>query len=1389
MQHVLRLAIISLVVTAGFAVNKAVPVQEGRWQLIGITGYHQNQDTSNNVNSSGSTGDNCQVNACMDMGANDAILINIKGGNALATAGITWDANGTGDFNGLVAPATLAVFTDGQSATNYVFASNRENNGSTLGEQTHSIIGLYALPTAATSLNRVAMSFVYDKTQATFAKHYTSSIKSMFVRSPLAESNAPDVEIKYQDTLEGQDFKIQFSTTTEFAQNTPDQVYIGKFKSNHTYDKPLRQDPANPDNPDSLRLAPSPSLATQAESAFTDFRSIARVFDMNLTDNNESTSGYFDPYTNNERLVQRLNGNLTVYEFARDLEQAQWKVASIYGNGQEVTQALPQDGTLIIDTDKDDYSDFTKGKGYWVRFEADALAKPDYNTTNAGGNAHHGGNVSIPGFLAGDSMKPEDYTADLVKEGWNLLGFNDADLRYAATGIFVPTTVNAGFNIVAKNGAVYAPVATGADAIAMATNTNAAIAKATKEFTDEQGEGTTTNFQSVNGLNIRAYPVAIEDLQGILLVSDEVFGIDLPNGAIGGGDPTIFRTLAGAQYQKFDTNVTFAANTEIGVVTDGQATSTHQRLYSRYGEYLLAAKLNVDVINFNNDTYKQKFAFSVTVPALEAGGAKKTAKIAYAGAGGNEWGLPQANSPHISQDINKSVSELLSSVTTNVPYHTDLYNGRAQGAAWVDLESNTTVFIAANKRFYVTDDTYIRTFKLTPTAYYENEDNNGTAWGVRVTGDGKTDDMAFTFEDVGTLEKANGLLMGGVADGANTGVGMAIFEKDLNRSVMFFGNSISNYDVLERNQTAQTASTEEFMFDALHDVPAESLKDKNGTVLGALTDVYSVKELSTAAIMKGYALNVPTYRGITNLKNTPIYAPSFPNDGPLYYLSATGLRPEILMAATTSTHNSLRGNTVITWNAVDVTRNPADWFNDSTDFDLLQTQYGKGYWVYLTKGTDISKLVSIDKTSIKSAITGYHHFDNDVTGQALYSNTYNHADGSVDVKIGGLYRKAANGQVYTSGESFNVEGVLNGQKVEFNTESTIQEGSNAKFTVRLNSYETSGFDTPNSAPVAMDIQAADGLGSRAVETNVSIPYVKPSNPILAIDKSLLKLESIGASHIFLYQNNISDISYKSDMLAEFAMTVADNKGTVDIDTSKAPFKDKVAYPKAVDVADAPTDLNGSKGLPSGVLDLRLIAATAEKKALGTSTPVFLSNQYHLRYAPIYTDTLILETAAQAGIDNKPYDVAAGKALEENTGIILVQPGSVKTAIAYKKPTALSATSIGTSSFAQTLYVGSDVSGDVLATIQYTNDYIGQYVFLQSGDDLYYLVLPNTASGNIAGNSATSGKLYAAVKILGSLQKIEKPGGGNAPAGGGAAGGGGNAPAGGGAGGGGAPANP
>jgi hypothetical protein len=1336
---------VTLGVTTASASNFGVGVQDHKWQLIGVPGYHQNQ-TSTTTGGAAATASQCDSTdylACMDFSGTttaagvlqDFALIDIL--EASNPNRITWDSNSSpgnkdvgGDYNGYVPGSGNKLFTDNGTSSGDSVVS-LENNGSTYGLQYHSIVGLQVMTSTAGTLKKAAIVFDYNNTKN--YKDYSSAMKTMYIKSQYAGGTtaAPDLKVIYQATMEGQSFKVQFSESTTVdpttstspfeynANSRKDFIYQGTFGDVYTYD-----DASTTSNGGLVQVQDPSASSSSTSYAYTDFKTIKQIFDMNLSNN---AGGYMDPTVAGAG-VEMLEGNLTVYGYDNTDTVDSWKAAWYYRTSQ----------SQVVTDPNSEFSDFEAGKGYWVKFDSHnaALNAPDYTGTKK----------SIPGFLVGNAVsgntaQSDVYTSSIIQPGWNLLSFDNGTLRYSTTGLGVKT--GTAFNVITSGGAQKITVGAGTALVQCATF-NGAI--------EAINDSNTTGVASgINKLNLRCYPAVSATEDGAngsttdyaLIIGDDTFTVEMLIAAY--TNQNVVMTMAGSGYSAVDANVSYVNS----LPAVNETNPTHYWFNSRFGEYALAVDLPQDSGTASGALTKYKMKLSLPTFETTAG---SVATVSW-----DVFGTitDPAQKGGWLNDAQNQLDAIEASASNNV-YGTDLNTSGAPTLhAWLisasgtytGADANETLLVAMNKRFYLRDNTFIRTFDS-----YTDFINNDTTTNVKVVGGGKSDTQTVPvlhFNSKNVLDCAT--LLAGAAL-ANTGVQAIcpMAAAETNSTLMFVSNDTVNYDaqeVLDTNDTFKDITA-----------AAAFAKDANDTVYGAGIAVYTASKLTTAATNGGSLYATPTaYR--TNLTYAPIWAEDFPNNGPLYYITSIAngnpnYRPEIFLTAITAGSSTAASvsSSEISWKAVDVTRDPKEWFNEANNFDLFKTDAGKGYWVYVTDEFDPTLATDVVDGSEAYSLTGYHHFNNKF--QQGYATTFNHADGELSAQVAGLFRSGTNYGYYTSGGSANVVATIGGTPVAMLTDTAVGTGSTT-FSTPLNSFETPSF-TESSAAITGVVSAVDGVGGRDTGATLSLPFTKPSQPVLTSNGSSISIASANAASVYVFKDNIDDTDYTNQLLFE-GTAVDDGTGTgvATWDTATdTNFLSKFPFPTALAPEDAPVSPDVwysalTSAQQAATSDVRFVAATNESQYVGTTTPVFLSDQIQYAFAPVYAQTEVLSATGLDVEDQDPYSFASATQLTGNKGVTLksiVSNGGVT--ISY--PPSQAATS--ETATLNTITIGSSAT-DSFALLRYSGSYVGKYFFVNrttsAGSTMYWGIFPQTSM-------TTSGTVFVLKEISGSQQTIVKP---------------------------------
>ena len=354
---------------------------------------------------------------------------------------------------------------------------------------------------------------------------YSSSatIPEMYVYVNTGDSNTtPDIRVKFQGDYEGETFYLTLGSN----------IYSGTFLSGATYD-----------NAQELTVYFEQAASTASDGNL----SVDYVFDRNIS-NNPSKPGvrgsandyYYSSYHND------LNGTDDLRIYTYNAVNQSWET---YVN---------KSGTVI----NSDFTSLEKGKGYWVKFTP-------HNNNNDGG------------LILGDTgITSSDYNASSLKAGWNMLSFNDSQVRSGATGLKL-TLSSTDLNITIAD-------SEGTDSIDINSSLGIVVGtdgiKSMASLINRKIAGAIKRGELSSNFNVRAYPSSSTTGSTLVLISDRKFRISDYNDDTARGIAAV-TTLAGKN--PFDLNSSSLARIAMPQLKSAGVESV-------YGEYVLATKLVAD---------------------------------------------------------------------------------------------------------------------------------------------------------------------------------------------------------------------------------------------------------------------------------------------------------------------------------------------------------------------------------------------------------------------------------------------------------------------------------------------------------------------------------------------------------------------------------------------------------------------------------------------------------------------------------------------------------------------------------------------------------------------------------------------------------------------------
>lgn len=884
--------------------------------------------------------------------------------------------------------------------------SGASNNNSDEGNRTYSTVGVQVIP--GNDYGLATTSFNYKKR----AKNSALSFRTMYVA--METGSRPLVRIIYQSNYEGDPFYITFDGGLE---------YLGTFNLEKSYD-----------NPGVFGVA----VDVDTNEAVN---KIDEIIDMNLSDNNLSNlenfdvdksslfaAGYNGAVAGGRQTLSGYDANLTVYRW--DSENQKWL---IYRSGNSVNQ--------------NELTTVTAGQSYWVKVSTSRDTVPGLIL----GTGHIDDNTTY----SSTGLLQEDTGSYLTYRKWNMLSYNDTCLRYTISGMFIHSDFY-------RNGSFLIRGPYKDDYITILSNVTDSDLETAAYINNALA------VMEANGSiswNMRAYPAASADGNGIVVISDQLFEVNATADSEGN-----LTTLAGfSPSHSYELNVT-------GVGRDGD----YHLVESPLDEYVLAMEFNKDLLLDVGPTYRQGRLY-FTAPLYN------TAKY--------DINLSQAGSE----------LSLLNGVTSELP--------SIAGAFLIDRnldDANDTILIGATTPFYLQDATYSRIYDYDPTGVATTVTLEGDAGDTTVT-TGSTLTQMIT--NINALEGTTGIS----AFEINGSASRILLVTDSHRTFALRegGDQDQFYEVFdEGNETAMGAVKQIFGGLSLTDVP---LREWNVSAMGTNWTLDRTALLSSDNNV-GIPYNLKSKND--DLGYSPYWSEAFPVSNVLTTLrgvessdfTAGRVRPEAIITGITRSDNT------ILWRQADLTMDPVNWKNDQFRFNLFNIEKERGYWTYLTSGG--KNPLSISGTSFYGDIR--YHFVNrfDINESNRTGEVLNYFNQVLDVTIKGLVDSTA----IEENESYNVQLYIDGQVYGL-----TRNGTTDRFTITLNNRDIPQLEVVEepASQVSLDLVVTDGQGYKITE-NIPLDIVRPTPPVYSFREETSSLRGAMnvnceyTSSIKILEGNVSD---------------------------------------------------------------------------------------------------------------------------------------------------------------------------------------------------------------------------------------------------------------------------
>ncbi|MDR0746860.1 MAG: hypothetical protein LBE89_03085 [Helicobacteraceae bacterium] len=597
--------------------------------------------------------------------------------------------------------------------------------------------------------------------------------------------------------------------------------------------------------------------------------------------------------------------------------------------------------------------------------------------------------------------------------------------------------------------------------------------------------------------------------------------------------------------------------------------------------------------------------------------------------------------------------------------------GGKQDFVMIDIDFNggyETAVIGSTSRVYARDSTYMKLFDY----------SGGAGDEFALIGDSEVK-VAYGVDRDVTVQNIND---------KNVSTGIVAYPIGTD-SILISSITARSFDLKEPK--TRTRFTDRYLFD-----------ENDPLTLGAIGEAFAAESLAAAPVGQTGAVK-KAVRLTGNLTFAAQFSQDFPVSGPLYALQGAaggGSSPELLLSGVT------RDDRTIMWRQADTTI-PADRQRVANSlFNLYKLHKERGYWVYMQLANAQNSL-SIASQEFASSVTRHYSNIFDSNGSNGVAPTHNQI--ALDLTVN------ANGFSGLTSSAFempeNIFAHIDGAQYALLKNGTAYSYS-AHFNDRdMEALRERDIDSPK---MRVGINLTNGLGAARIDERYEFDNRKPSVPQYQFDNSTInggiKIESKGASRLYIYDGNLSDKGNDGYLIYSAAASGA-----------QAGFN----------IYEQPEIAFGTKEHP--YYDLRIIGEGENK---------LQSDTKRLLFAPVYKAAHLLSTINENesvafdhyGQNPAPYQIGAYK----DSGVQISSSDQNVTIITYKP---LPINLIDCLTVTSNIYL----SGKEIARITYCPIYNGMvfYAYHKESDRLAY--------GLFQG-----GDINVSLNVIDSNQTIDDP---------------------------------
>ena len=814
------------------------------------------------------------------------------------------------------------------------------------------------------------------------------------------------------------------------------------------------------------------------------------------------------------------------------------------------------------ETNTNDFTTIKKAKGYWARLDNEAVDGGSLMQTTT--------SEKESGLVLGDPvLTTADYTAAGLAEGWNYIAFDgqQSQIRNAVSGVIATIGTDGTIVLIDASGnhSLSIPVTGTGHNVVVAKEINTAISAAVLKGTMPK------TFQ------VKAFPAGVIGADDVVIISNRKFTIDDP----GDDSVTVVKTLAGKDALLYPNDGSVLDGTDLVAVADLGAGAQNAGLdgaMSIYGEFAMVIEplVNTDTAQILGEASIQIDRSLVsTVDAttdLASGAAADTVTEVAAALAAGVAGVAGVLPTVIDLDMAGAPKHIL--LAADEPFtirdHTFTrvytFNDQGQGDSTVsssidgvtatltsgDLIADAITDLSGLTNLTAIDDADGKLLVI------GNSDGESNFYLSETLQDNIQISVSGQDESRGAVKAVMSLGQLAKVDNKNvltldpTAIADELLDEHTISFITEFGESITGTAVsptaawiedtdtdgngIEDNLEYLDAMVAQLNLDLVaegltatashnYGAPAANIAAAEITITGS--DVISVSfsqaggGADAAPAITNDTGYIGTYSGdiAIDLKFNNVATPNYTMDGPLYTMKDSNMSLRALVSGTTDLSS---GTGEVTWESIDLTRNPSEWF-DSQDYDLFETTANVGYWAYLT--ASVEENLSIAASSFPGSYV--HHFDLDnATG---VGTTTNFVSGTLTVDIDGI-------NTAEQLKSARVTATFGGETIEL-----TQASAGDVFTGAINTHEAKGISA--NAEIDVIIKAADGLGNNAIYTMTDLfDNVKPHKPVISLVGGVINVEANETDDDVAQFYVFSGIPLESDDPAD---QIADADGTVD----------------------------------------------------------------------------------------------------------------------------------------------------------------------------------------------------------------------------------------------------